>query len=432
MRILKKLAALLLSLFTLTGCGARSYGYIENDVFKEDKVYRVSYIGHQNDVFNSENTMNGIWVSQFDMHPIFRDGGKQRDKEDFREKIEVMMSNLKRDGFDTVFLQIRPNGDSMYESEIYPLSKYIAGVYGGRIEYDAIDIYLSSAKRHGISVHAWINPFRLCHESELNDHATGKLYEWANEGYGKRIERGSDGILYLDPSYQEATDLIVSGVNEILKKYSFDGIHIDDYFYPTEFEFDDESEFNASGYADKGDFRRANINRTVKAIYEAVHKFDNRVFGISPAGNIYSLENGWYADIYRWCEEDGFVDYVMPQLYFGFENATCPFETVLKDWCDAVKNEKTKLFIGLSAAKCALGSEGQADTYAGEKGKFEWRDNKDILARSLKVINESEKVKGYCIFTYSSFYDPLTGENNPLTVEEKTAFCEVTAKKENL
>lgn len=420
----------------LCGCGENTFER-DSEIIENEKSFHVSKISKDESVTSfaedesraeqkneKDDSINGIWVSQFDMSPIYRDGNKQRDENDYRNKVETMMKNLVEDGFDTVFLQVRPNGDSMYESEIYPLSKYVSGTYGGEIEYDAIKIYLDIAKEHNISVHAWINPFRLCRKNELESFGSGIIYEWLREGIGQRIELGEDGIYYLDPSYPEATELIAEGAREILQKYDFDGIHIDDYFYPTEFEFDDNREFLKSGFADKSDFRKANIDRTVKALFEVTHEFDGKVFGVAPAGNIYSLAEGWYADVYKWCSEDGFLDYVMPQLYFGFENASCPFEQILEDWENAIQNENTKLYIGLSAAKCALGTEGIADKYAGENGKYEWRDQKDILKRSYLEI-ESSSANGFCIFTYSSFYDPLTGESNPLTLEEKSAFCEI-------
>lgn len=423
---MRKLIIIIVCCIILTACSASAMETSESIKHTADKVYRVEKIvydqGEEDTVTMTD--LNGIWVSQFDMHPIYRDGARQREKTDYTEKVEGMISNLVRDGFNTVFLQLRPNGDSMYESDYYPMSKYIAGEYGGETEYDAVRIFLDIAKGAGISVHAWINPYRLCTEQELINYGKGTIYDWYREGIGKRVEKGTDGILYLDPYYEEATELIISGAKEILEKYDFDGIHLDDYFYPTEFEFNDESEFRSSAYDNKGDFRRANVSRTVKALYEAVHGFEGKLFGISPAGNIYSLSEGWYADIYTWCAEDGYIDYIMPQLYFGFNNATCPFESVLSDWVAAIKNEKISLYIGLSAAKCALGSEGVADAYAGENGKFEWRDNKDILARSLEAIYDSGKAQGFCIFAYSSFYDPITGEENALTAEEKAAFCE--------
>ena len=424
---LKKLILILAFVFFLNSCELETHEpFIESEIEKHFSVAEIMLFSDKNESVAEKETksdfINAIWVSQFDMQPIFCDGNKQRDISDYKQKVEVLTDNLIRDGFDTVFLQVRPNGDSMFESDIYPNSKYIAGSYGGEIEYDALSIFLKIATDKGLSVHAWINPFRLCSESELTSYGEGLLFEWYNEGIGKRIELGDDGLLYLDPSYEEATELIVTGIREILDRYNFDGIHIDDYFYPTEFEFDDEREFLLSGYSDLGEFRRANIDRTVKAVCEAVHAY-GKVFGVAPAGNIYSLTNGWYVDIYKWLSSEGYVDYIMPQLYYGFSNATCPFERVLKDWKNAVKNGNIKLYIGLSAAKCELGSKGVEDTYAGESGKYEWRDNKDILKRSLECIVNT-KADGVCIFTYSSFYDPLSGVGNEYTADERTAFCE--------
>ena len=368
--------------------------------------------------------LRGVWVSQFDMHPVFRTASARREERDYCRLLDKMLDNVAESGFNTVFLQVRPNGDSMYESDYYPMSKYISGVYGGEAGFDALEIFVSRAKERGISVHAWINPFRLCAETDMKNYKGGCiLKEWYDSGSG-RIKRGGDGLLYLDPSYPEATDLIAAGANEILSRYDFDGLHIDDYFYPTEFELDDSDEFEKSGYDDLGEFRRDNINRTVNALYETAHAH-GKVFGAAPAGNIYSLEDGWYADIYEWCAVPGYIDYVMPQLYFGFKNACCPFEQVLADWEKAVTAPGVALYIGVSAAKCAMGSEGLPDEYAGADGRFEWRDEKDILSREIALIGQSG-AGGYCVFTYSSLFDPVSGDENPLSAEEAAVFRQIS------
>lgn len=421
--MIKLMSFILAICFWLFGCGVKA----EDISVKEAEADKLT-VSKISEVYDKENSneneeLRGIWVSQFDMHYIYRDGNKQREEQDYRRLVNIMISNIKKDGFNTVFLQVRPNGDSMFESDIYPISRYIGGSYGGKIDYDAIKIYLEIAKAHDISVHAWINPFRLCYLNELEEYGQGILYQWLGEGIGKRIEKAPNDILYLDPSYEDATQLIVKGAKEILEKYNFDGIHIDDYFYPTDFEIDDEAEFENSNYISKSEFRKEAINRTVTALYDVVHSFENKVFGISPAGNINALSAGWYVDIYKWLSMDGFCDYIMPQLYFGFENQACPFDQIIISWEEALKTENTKLYIGLSASKCVNGSQGIEDYYAGENGKHEWRDNKDILKRSYEVITKSEKAEGFCIFTYSSFYDSLTGEDNPLCKEEKDAFC---------
>jgi len=82
--------------------------------------------------------IRAVWLSQFDMQPLYRDGNEQRDEQSFADLMHLMMQTLVEDGFDTIFLQLRPNGDSMYDSEVFPLSKYVAGMYGGEISYDVV------------------------------------------------------------------------------------------------------------------------------------------------------------------------------------------------------------------------------------------------------------------------------------------------------
>ena len=424
---MKRLFVLIFSFVFLCSCALPYEDITEKTLparlFYIKKIRLGSNTPEQNE--ETDEFMHAFWVSQFDMHPIYRDGGNQRSESDYINLINTMLENILRDGFDTVFLQVRPNGDSMYESEFYPNSKYVAGTYGGDIEYDVISLFLSIAMEKGVAVHAWINPFRLCREDELTAHSEGILYEWYCEGIGKRIEKGEDGLLYLDPSYEEATELIINGAREILEKYDFCGIHIDDYFYPTEFEFDDDENFIASQYYNIGDFRRSNINRTVRALYALTREY-GKIFGVSPAGNIYSLEEGWYVDIFTWLSDDGYIDYVMPQLYYGFKNAVCPFDKILADWVNAVKNENIKLYIGLSGAKCVLGSENAEDSFAGDSGKYEWRDEKDILARSYELAESV--ADGICIFSYSSFFDVINGSENELAYAEKENLTEAIKK----
>ncbi len=355
--------------------------------------------------------VRAVWLSQFDLHPLYRDGGKQRDKADFRTLIEQLCRTLVRDGFDTVFLQLRPNGDSLYESEVYPLSKYVAGVYGGSIDYDAVGVVVEAAREYGLSVHGWINPFRLVTPEEMALIPTGyAVRDWYDAKSGQ-VKEWEDR-LYLDPSYPEVRELIAEGAAEILQKYDLDGIHLDDYFYPTTDEGFDRAEFLQSGQADLGDFRRSNIDKTISLLYQTVHTFGaDKLFGVAPAGNLYSLANGCYADARKWGSEDGYVDYLLPQLYFGFENAYCPFETILADWEDAVSNPNVRLWVGLDAAKAYLGTQGELDTFAGtEAGQTEWIRRKDVLSRSLKILYGEKRVSGYCFYSYAFLYDRFTGE----------------------
>lgn len=353
--------------------------------------------------------LRGVWISQFDLQPLFRDGNGQRDREELRSLCLLLKDSLKKDGFNAVFLQLRPNGDSMYESDLFPLSKYAAGKYGGSVSYDAVEVLVTVLRDAGIALHGWINPLRLMKEKYIKDVPdTFAIRRWYDAGTGQVKEL--DGTLYFDPSYPEVRELIADGAAEICERYGLDGIHMDDYFYPTQDKAFDEAEFLRSGFADQGDFRRDCINRLVMLLYQTAHRY-GAVYGIAPAGNLDSLTDGYYADVYRWCGEEGYVDYILPQLYFGFLNRYCPFDVMTKRWADAVKSDSVTLYVGLTAAKAAEAQSGAEDAFAGtEEGKREWIEHKDILARSLSCLYAESRVKGYCFFSYSSLYDLFTGE----------------------
>jgi len=364
--------------------------------------------------------IRGIWVSQFDMSPVYCENGRQRNKESYTALVRTMLSNIKKDKFNTVFLQLRPNGDSMYTSLIYPVSKYVSGAYGRGISYDAVGIFIKEAHALGIAVHGWINPLRLMTPAEIEAISDSFLIkQWYKEKSGKVVQVGDR--LYLNPAYEEARNLIIDGVKEIMTRYEIDGIHMDDYFYPTTETFFDETEFKASGMKDLGEFRRNNINLLVKGLYEAVKsKNQNALYGIAPAGNIYSLKDTYYADVYRWCSEGGYIDYIMPQLYFGFLNKYCPFDKILQEWVNAVTNPEVRLIVGLTAAKAVQASSGAIDTFAGtEEGKYEWINHKDILYRSMALVKNEKKCSGYCFFSYQYFYNVLTGDPNPGFAQER-------------
>lgn len=368
----------------------------------------------------TDEYIKGIWVSQFDMSAIYCDKGTQRNKESFTALVKTMLANIQKDKFNTIFLQLRPNGDSMYTSLIYPVSKYVSGAYGKGISYDAVGIFIKEAHALGISVHGWINPLRLMTPAEIEKISDSYLIKkWYKEKSGKVVQVGDR--LYLNPAYEDVRNLIFDGAKEIMSRYDIDGIHMDDYFYPTTEASFDEKEFTESGVNDLGEFRRNNINKLVKGLYSAVKSTNQKaLYGISPAGNIYSLKDQYYADAYLWCSESGYIDYIMPQLYFGFLNKYCPFDKILKDWADAVKNPDVKLIVGLTASKAVQAVSGAIDTYAGtEEGKNEWINNKDILFRSMTAVKNEKKSAGYCFFSYQYFYNVLTGEPNPDFAQER-------------
>ncbi len=370
-----------------------------------------------------------IWLSQFDLQSIYTASGKQRAEADFRTRMVQVLDNVKADGFNTVILQVRPNADSMYPSEVYPPSGYTVGSYAGEFTYDPVAIIVELAHERGLSVHGWINPMRGMTEEQIQLVDDSYLIkQWYNDASKK-----GDYIVfynknwYLNPAHPEVRKLICDGAAEILAKYDMDGIHMDDYFYPTTDASFDAKSYNAykqaGGTADQMTFRKESLNALVAELYATVKTHDLRaLFGISPAGNINTVRDSHCADVDTWCGQPGYIDYICPQGYCWFEHAYWDFVKTCGLWQDIIKTEYVSMVVGMSFGK-ALSS---VDNYAGS-GKNEWSQHKDIMARSVQHTLTLDKCVGVTVFCYQYLYDVNNGSIISGTKQEHEAFIAALA-----
>lgn len=366
----------------------------------------------------------GIWLSQFDLYDIYTSGGTQRDEADFTARMARVLDNVSSLGFNTVLLQVRPNGDSMYPSEYYPMSKYVVGQYGRNADYDPVAVTVALAKERGLSIHAWINPMRCMTTAELEQvddaYLIRRWYDDPEYNGTYIVQHGT--YWYLNPAYEEVRELIRNGAAELLQKYDFDGLHMDDYFYPTT-----DAAFDAAAYAVCGEgmeldaFRRENLNILVSGLYEVTKAHGaEKLYGISPAGNIITVYDAHYADVYTWCSEEGYIDYICPQVYFGLEHQNFDFVSVCNTWQRIIKTDAVDLIIGMSFEK-ALTRE---DKYAGS-GKNEWKEHQDVLKRCLEYTGELTGCRGISVFSYQHFFSPSTGKEVAGTAAERENFIPV-------
>ena len=366
------------------------------------------------------DNVKAMWLSQYDLTSVYTDKGKQRERSDFTERIKAILKNVSDVGINTVYVQVRPFADSFYPSEVYPDSGYVSGDYGQGMDYDPFEIVLREGHALGLSVHAWINPLRGMTDDEIKKvDPTYTIKKWYNDPTtrGKYIVEVSERW-YLNPAYSDTRGLVCQGVAEIVERYDVDGVHIDDYFYPTTdvgFDADVYAEYKMhGGDASLEDFRRENINSLVRELYSAVKGENERVlFGVSPAGVMNNNYNKLYADVALWCKSEGYIDYLCPQIYFGFEHSTCAFDKLCREFSEMVKRDEIKLIFGMTLGKAKSGY----DQYAGS-GKYEWRDNKDVLIRELEYTTTVENCSGVSYFCYQYFFDPLTGKRVSETAEE--------------
>ena len=192
-----------------------------------------------------------------------------------------MLENCAGLGLNTVLAQVRPFGDALYKSQLFPWSHLCTGVQGQDPGFDPLDILLQEAHGRGLSVEAWLNPYRLRSSAAMppnlaENNLANTHPEW--------VCAVGDG-LYLNPAEPAAADYVVQGVAELLQNYAVDGIHFDDYFYPTTEESIDAAQFAASGAADLAAWRRQNVTALVKKVHDTVKTADPTLrFGISPQG----------------------------------------------------------------------------------------------------------------------------------------------------
>lgn len=348
-------------------------------------------------VMQKNEYRKAVWIAYYELSEFT----KGKSEYEFEQKINDEFSKLSSYEFNTVTVQIRPCADAFYLSEYFPSSVYFNGTRGGEMLYDPLEIMCSVAQKYKLNIEAWINPYRV---SQDDDYTKLSSDNFAIKN--KRMTKVVDGKIYFNPAYDKVTDLIVNGVKEIVENYNISAIHFDDYFYPTQNKNFDKNEYKKyGGDLSLTDWRRKNVTNMVKRVYETVKAVNKDIeFGISPASNIENDKNNLYADVETWVK-NGYVDYICPQVYFGFKNVYQPFMFTVKKWVKLCENTDVDLYIGLPLYKANT-----KDKYAAENDKSiinEFRNNNDIIARQITYISKIDKIKGYYIFSFSQ----LTSEN---------------------
>jgi uncharacterized lipoprotein YddW (UPF0748 family) len=159
----------------------------------------------------------------------------------------------------------------------------------------------------------------------------------------------------MDPGEAAAADIALDVILDVVRRYDIDGVHVDDYFYPypvkgadgQDLPFPDDPSWlayvTAGGRLARADWRRANVDAFIERLYREVHlvKDDVRV-GVSPFGigrpdrrppgvKGFSQYDAIYADVERWLE-NGWMDYLVPQLYWKRDSPEQPFDVLLDYW----------------------------------------------------------------------------------------------------
>lgn len=359
----------------------------------------------QNYVFSQQpakREMRAAWISTVDNIDWPSKPGLS-DKEMKTEMI-TLLDNLRSNNLNTVVFQIRPTADAYYKSTKEPASYWITGTQGVAPGFDPLQLMIDEAGKRGMSVHVWLNPYRVQKDTTKEVLAKNHLYFKKPElflTYGK--------TRYFNPGYKETRDFVASVVGEIVRNYDIQAIHMDDYFYPYKIpgqEFPDQAAFakEPRQFKDKDDWRRDNVDLIIKQIRDTITANKPGVeFGISPFGvwrNIAKDSDGsntvagatnyddLYANILKW-QKENWIDYVTPQLYWhiGFDRAN--FEVLAKWW--AKHKFGANVYIGHGDYKISTTAK-----------EVEWRSPEQIV-KQIEMIRTMPLIDGSMHFTASNF-----------------------------
>lgn len=353
----------------------------------------------------AQDGMRGVWVAT--VANIDYPSRQGLTADELKSEADTILDNIAAMGLNTVFFQVRPSADALYQSDIFPWSCYVSGTAGQAPDqdFDVLSYWVEAAHSRGLQLHAWLNPYRITRSGQeeldaLPETSPARQHpEWVVE---------YDGNYYFNPGLPAVQQLVVDGAAEIVRNYDVDGIHLDDYFYPGT-DFNDAAAYERYGadFDDIDDWRRDNVNDLIATLDETLHAINPELaFGVSPAGiwdnkadnpkgsetNGRSSYREIYCDSVEWIKR-GTVDYICPQLYWSIGYEIADFEVLVDWWQDVISTSDVALYIGIGAYRAAEAEPGDI-----------WYGTAE-LERQLEMLDNSIDIQGEVFFSYSSLMD---------------------------
>lgn len=295
------------------------------------------------------------------------------DKLIIAQKAELIniLDKMQAANMNAVFLQIRPMADALYRTQITTWSSYLTGIRGKDPGYDPLAFAIEEAHKRGMELHGWMNPYRYTNPStnhDSTDYMQVQHPEWL-------LNFNASGII-LNPGIPAVRTHIAQVTKEVIVNYpDIDGIVWDDYFYIKDITAGNQDATTYQNYNPqnlvKEDWRRDNVNRTVKEVYDSIQRVNPGIrFGISPRGiwsirtdaaNKYGVTlpkgitgadnyNEIYCDALAWLSQ-GTIDYISPQLYWATypTGGTGQDYNVLAPWWQDIANKYGRHFYSSQA-----------------------------------------------------------------------------------
>lgn len=325
----------------------------------------------------------GVWIAtvaniDWPVRYITGEAGIAREKASYQRYLDSL-STLH---VNAVMLQVRPMADALYASPYEPWSQYLSGTRGKDPGWDPLPWLISETHRRGMQLHAWLNPYRVAMRKD-------RRTPWpkADRSVPERWVKTYRLLRVLNPALPEVRQRVADVVGDLLTRYDIDGIHFDDYFYPAlqpGERMDDEREYRRYGrqFASIADFRRANVDSMILLVRRTIQAVrPNCLFSVSPQGNRQNDLNTMYCNVDKWARE-GWIDVLMPQLYWSTERFFTPR---LQEFADICTNTHYMVGYGLYRFSPAA--------------KSSFYRTADDLSLQLRQAADNPKVEGAMLYS---------------------------------
>lgn len=394
-------------------------------IFTAVSLFSRQSAGQQAD-FMPKREFRGVWVatvSNIDW-PSAKGLSPEAQKKEFVKLLGVLQSC----NINAVIVQVRPKADALYRSSTEPWSAYLSGRQGQDPGYDPLEFMVAEAHKRGMELHAWMNPFRITTGESLQAlsmrNAARRHPEWT-VNFGGRY--------YFNPGLPQVREYLLGVVAEVVEKYDIDAVHLDDYFYPYPVRgasFPDKVQWERYGrkkFPDMADWRRDNVNTLVRELSDTIKKVKSYVrFGVSPFGicrNSSSHPSGsatsgisnyddLYADVELWVRE-GWVDYVVPQLYWENGHSAADYAELLRWWSG--NSGRAQLYIGHGIYNISPSGK-----------KAVWRTT-DEIARQIDMQRLNMRSIGSVFYSAKYFMSNVCGLTDRIRAEYYTSQALVPA-----
>jgi uncharacterized lipoprotein YddW (UPF0748 family) len=336
-----------------------------------------------------DDEVRGVWLSIYDFSN--KNIGLYTDDETtFRANAKKFLTKISKYHLNTVYMQVRSNDDAAWKSKLFPAMTWIspeAKALGTdntsqsayeTLSFDPLQIMTEEAHAQNIKLIAWMNPYRIT------------------------------SSVYLNPGASSSQTRVVKAVKEVMK-YDVDGVIFDDYFYHASSGYKNivknKITLTATSVAKLSSTKKcAYVDKLIARVYNRIKTANpNATFGIAPQGNL-TNDRVSGADVDTWLSKDGYIDYLMPQLYWtddwGRNGGTEMFSDRLAQFTDSSLDKlgKTK-YVALALYRCG-------NDYSTDHG---WTESSTNLSDQYEALKNAG-CNGYSLFSAAYLYSSKTAE----------------------